>query len=238
MRAIFTLAAAVPALIALAACGRNGDEDAFRADYRQRSVAMCIGNAPSELASSGLWSEAMRPGLEPICGCTVDRALAELSNAELRSQLARTALTREERAAQARWFSECTIDYLRRNPIGDLAPPPIPAPSDGAGAPGAPGEPSAARPRANLSSYFSADDYPASAARNNEQGRTAFNLDVDANGRVTACIIRESSGSAALDAATCRIIRSRARYTPARDPNGKAIPGQDRGTVTWQLPKD
>jgi TonB family protein len=237
MRAIFTLAAAVPALIALAACGRKDDEEAFRADYRQRSVAMCIGNAPSELASSGLWSEAMRPGLEPICGCTVDRAMAELSTAELRSQSTRAALTREERAAQARWFSECTIDYLRRNPVGDLAPPPVPAPAPSDGA-GAPGEPSTARPRANLSSYFSADDYPASAVRSNEQGRTAFILDVDANGRVTGCIIRESSGSAALDAATCRIIRSRARYTPARDANGKAIAGQDRGAVTWQLPKD
>lgn len=237
MRAIFTLAAAVPALIALAACGRGDDEDGepFRADYRVRSIPRCIGNAPSELAGAGLWSEAMRPGLEPICICTVDRAMAELSTAELRSQSTRAALTREERAAQARWFSECTIEHLRRNPVGDIAPPPIPAPPLGAGAPG---EPSSARPRANLSSYFSADDYPASAMRNNEQGRTAFNLDVDANGRVVACVIRESSGSATLDAATCRIIRSRARYTPARDANGKAIAGQDRGAVTWQLPKD
>lgn len=236
MRAIFILAAALPAL-ALAGCGRN--DEAFRVDYRQRSIALCVGNAPAELASNGLWSEGMRPGLEPICGCTVDRAMAELSTAQLRSQSARRDLTPDERAAQSRWFSECTIKHLQSGAGG--VPPPSPLPSGPEGGPragGAPGDPLSARPRANLASYLSSDDYPAAAIRNEEQGRVAFMLSVDASGRVTACAITSSSGSAALDAATCRIMRSRARYTPARDANGKAIASQDRAAVSWVLPKD
>ena len=241
MRAIFILAAALPALV-LAGCGRN--DEAFRVDYRQRSIALCVGNAPAELASAGLWSEGMRPGLEPICGCTVDRAMAELSTAQLRSQSARRDLTPEERAAQSRWFSECTINYLQSG-AGGAPPPPIPSGPDGGPPPvgeprvgGAAPEPLPARPRANLASYLSSDDYPAVAIRNEEQGRVAFRLSVDASGRVTACAITSSSGSATLDAATCRIMRSRARYTPARDANGKAIASQDRAAVSWVLPKD
>lgn len=121
--------------------------------------------------------------------------------------------------------------------MGDGFPPPIvrdpgarPAPS------AAPGTGSgAARPRANLASYVSADDYPPSAARNNEEGRVVFVLDISAEGRVTNCTVTLSSGSAALDSATCRIMRSRARYTPARNNRGEAIAGRDQGAVRWQL---
>jgi TonB family protein len=241
MRAIFILAAAFPALAALSACGRS--DEAFRADYRQRSVAMCVGNAPAELAANGLWSEGIRPGIEPICGCTVDRAMTALTTAQLRSQSARADLTPEERAAQSRWFSECTMEYLRSGV--EVPPPPIATGPEGGPPPvgeprvgGAPPEPLPSRARANLAQYVTADDYPAAAIRNNEQGRVAFSLAIDANGRVTNCAITTSSGSAALDMATCRIMRSRARYTPARDANGKAIASQDRAAVSWVLPKE
>ncbi|MBA3525824.1 MAG: TonB family protein [Sphingomonas sp.] len=50
-----------------------------------------------------------------------------------------------------------------------------------------------------------------------EQGRVEFRLDVGENGRVTGCTITRSSGSRWLDSTTCRILRSRARYTPARN---------------------
>jgi hypothetical protein len=36
-----------------------------------------------------------------------------------------------------------------------------------------------------------------------------------------------------LDNATCRLIRSRARFQPARDPAGTAIPGTGRATIDW-----
>lgn len=94
------------------------------------------------------------------------------------------------------------------------------------------------RARANLSSYFSEDDYPPGALRNNEQGTTGFSLTIGASGRVEGCTVTASSGSSALDQATCRILRNRARYTPARDENGNPAVGRDQGRVTWRLPAE
>lgn len=115
---------------------------------------------------------------------------------------------------------------------GQLTPvPPAIADQPGAGA-------GPRRARANLSSYFSADDYPAAALRTGAQGTTGFRLTIAADGRVTNCAVISSSGSAALDQATCRILRSRARYTPARGGGGNATGGTDSGRVTWRLPAD
>jgi periplasmic protein TonB len=94
------------------------------------------------------------------------------------------------------------------------------------------------RARANLNSYFSGDDYPAAALRGSDQGTTGFSLTIGPSGRVEACTVTSSSGSAALDQATCRILRSRARYTPARDQNGNPTSGRDSGRVTWRLPSE
>ena len=94
------------------------------------------------------------------------------------------------------------------------------------------------RARANLNSYFSADDYPAAALRGEDQGTTSFRLTIGPNGRVTDCAVTGSSGSTALDQATCRILRSRARYTPARGPDGNPTGGVDSGRVTWRLPTE
>jgi len=94
------------------------------------------------------------------------------------------------------------------------------------------------RARANLGSYFSSDDYPPSAERAEAEGTTRFRLTVGTNGRVTDCQITGSSGNSALDQATCRILRGRARYTPARDQNGNPSSGTDSGSVTWRLPQE
>jgi TonB family protein len=94
------------------------------------------------------------------------------------------------------------------------------------------------RSRQPLAYYFSADDYPAQALRDEAQGRTGFRLVVGPDGRVTGCTVTSSSGSEHLDAATCRIIRARARYYPARDAKGRPIVGFDSGGVTWRLPEE
>jgi len=129
-------------------------------------------------------------------------------------------------------------------PITPPAPyyPPVPIAAPPAPTPPAPPPPPRVVPpqraRANLNSYFSADDYPAAALRGNDQGTTGFSLTIGASGRVEACSVTSSSGSAALDQATCRILRSRARYTPARDQSGNPTSGRDSGRVTWRLPAD
>jgi len=96
----------------------------------------------------------------------------------------------------------------------------------------------ARRTRADLSSYFSDADYPAEAIRRGEQGIVAYALNVDEAGRVSACRITESSGSAVLDEATCRILRERARFTPARDRRGRAVPDRVAGRTRWVLPPE
>jgi protein TonB len=108
------------------------------------------------------------------------------------------------------------------------APPPPPPPP--------PRKLEPARAKANLASYVSNDDYPTSAQRNEEQGTTRFRLTVGANGRVTDCVVTGSSGSSALDTATCRIMKSRARFEPARDSDGKPTGDTVTNAIKWVLP--
>lgn len=94
-----------------------------------------------------------------------------------------------------------------------------------------------ARARANLASYVSDEDYPTSAARNEEQGTTRFRLGVGPDGRVTDCTVTASSGSSALDSATCRLMKQRARFTPARNSDGEAVPDSVASAIRWVLPE-
>jgi len=122
------------------------------------------------------------------------------------------------------------------------APPFVPTPT----APPAPPAPPPAPPRtvepaharANLASYVSDADYPASAIRAEQQGTTGFRLTVGTDGRVTGCDITSSSGSPALDQTTCRIMRSRARFTPARDEHGNPATDSVSSRIRWVLPAD
>lgn len=85
---------------------------------------------------------------------------------------------------------------------------------------------------------FTSDDYPSRAMRGEEEGQVGYHLEIGPSGRVTNCTIRRSSGSAALDQETCRIVRIRARFTPARDSEGNAVPDTRDGEVTWRLPAE
>jgi protein TonB len=93
-----------------------------------------------------------------------------------------------------------------------------------------------AHARANLGSYVSDADYPASAIRDEQQGTTRFRLTVGADGRVSDCVVTGSSGSAALDATTCRLMKSRARFTPARDGEGRPAADVVANAIRWVLP--
>jgi protein TonB len=94
-----------------------------------------------------------------------------------------------------------------------------------------------ARAKANLASYVSDDDYPSSAIRNEEQGTTRFRLGVGSNGQVTECSVIGSSGSSALDSATCRLMKQRARFTPARNSSGDATSDSVTSAIRWVLPE-
>lgn len=90
--------------------------------------------------------------------------------------------------------------------------------------------------KGSLPQLFTTGDYPAAALRNGEEGTAAFAIAIDPAGRVTACSITQSSGSASLDATTCSILQRRARYTPARDSGGAAVEDRSHGRVRWTLP--
>jgi protein TonB len=94
-----------------------------------------------------------------------------------------------------------------------------------------------ARARANLASYVSDADYPAEAIRREEQGVTRFRLVVSADGRVSDCAVTGSSGSTALDSATCRLMKSRARFAPARDSDGRPTGDTVANAIKWVLPE-
>jgi TonB family protein len=72
--------------------------------------------------------------------------------------------------------------------------------------------------------------------RAGEQGVVEVALDVAPEGRVTACTVTASSGSAILDASTCRILRSRARFNPALDAAGKPVPDRIASRIAWRMP--
>jgi protein TonB len=93
-----------------------------------------------------------------------------------------------------------------------------------------------ARAKANLASLFSDQDYPAEAIAAREEGSVGFELEVGSNGRVTACTVTRPSGSSALDATTCLLLRSRARFTPAVDVAGEPVADHLAGRIVWKLP--
>jgi protein TonB len=121
-------------------------------------------------------------------------------------------------------------------PLPPAPPPPIQVPPPPAPPP-PPVRVEPARARGDLRSVFSDSDYPASAIRGEESGTVRASLTVGPDGRVTNCTVTASSGSAALDAATCNILRRRGRFTPARDSSGN--PTSDTVAappIRWVLP--
>jgi protein TonB len=78
-------------------------------------------------------------------------------------------------------------------------------------------------------------DYPRAALERRIGGTVFLRFIVAPNGRVSACAVTRSSGSAELDAITCRLIMSRFRYRPARDAAGRAIADIIRGQHVWEV---
>jgi len=86
---------------------------------------------------------------------------------------------------------------------------------------------------------FSTDDYPASALAAGAGGTAQAELSISADGRVVGCSLIRSTGNSALDAATCNVLRRRAKFTPARDSNGNATSDTVRTpSITWVIPPE
>ena len=96
----------------------------------------------------------------------------------------------------------------------------------------------AAAPLGSPANWVSTDDYPIAALRRGDQGAVRFDLAIGPDGRVTGCRIVASSGSAELDAATCRLVSRRARFRAANDDTGSRVAGSYTGTIRWIIPAD
>lgn len=86
-----------------------------------------------------------------------------------------------------------------------------------------------------ISGTISNKDYPRGAARANIGGTVVVFYTVLANGRLTGCNIKRSSGNVELDRTTCRLIEQRFRYDPARDSDGNAITDVTGWQQKWWL---
>ncbi len=114
--------------------------------------------------------------------------------------------------------------------VGLSAPPPGAAPQR------APRIVRPPEPRLDPAAYVHELDYPAVALQAKQSGTVRYTLEIGPNGRVTKCLITQSSGSSWLDATTCRLMRSRARFTPAVDSNGNPATASVKQHYTWTLP--
>lgn len=124
-------------------------------------------------------------------------------------------------------------------------PPPVyvptptaPPPSPPAPPPAPPRVSQAAGLKGNPGQYFGTDNYPPAAIRAGAQGRVVARLSVGTDGRVTDCSVTSSSGNDDLDSTTCRIARSRVRFSPAKDDSGNPIASTYTLPVRWVLPQD
>ena len=121
------------------------------------------------------------------------------------------------------------------------SPPPvllIPVPPPPTPVPPAPPTPSPTFTQAReISGGITADDYPAAALRAEQQGTVRVRYDIGVDGRVAACTVMASSGSAALDSATCQLLTRRYRYRPATR-GGVPVASSMTRRITWRLPED
>jgi TonB family protein len=91
-------------------------------------------------------------------------------------------------------------------------------------------------PLQNMAAYISNADYPMQAVRNGEQGTSGVRFWVGQDGKPRDCEVVETSSSTLLDQTTCRIVTARARFSPALDREGKAVPSLSFTRIRWVLP--
>jgi protein TonB len=84
-------------------------------------------------------------------------------------------------------------------------------------------------------------DYPAAVGEGGIGGLVSVIYAIEPDGRATDCRVTRSSGNAALDATTCRLIEQRFRFEPSRDRSGRPVRSrmvQDHHWEVEDLPPD
>ncbi|VXC54180.1 energy transducer TonB [Sphingomonas sp. AX6] len=87
----------------------------------------------------------------------------------------------------------------------------------------------------NRAEWFKAEDYPESALYNERQGTVYVAFDILPDGRASGCTVARTSGHADLDRHACRLIQNRARFRPATDTAGNAVPAKGKTRFVYAL---
>ena len=88
-----------------------------------------------------------------------------------------------------------------------------------------------------LVALFSDDDYPRQALVGEQSGLASIVMLIDTQGKVAECMIDKTSGIAVLDANSCIIIRSRAKFSPAIGEDGKPARTYSMQRIRWVIPE-
>lgn len=96
--------------------------------------------------------------------------------------------------------------------------------------------PSLANGNASPAQWITTDDYPSSAVGAGIQGTSTIVWTIRTDGKVGDCRVVQSSGSKALDDASCSAISKRGRYQPPLGVDGKPQVRHAMRKIVWRLP--
>lgn len=91
------------------------------------------------------------------------------------------------------------------------------------------------RPTQPLRQLFSRGTFPTLALQAGNMGTIGVSLMIDEAGKIRDCMVEESSGFATLDATSCFVIASRARFEPAVGTDGKPAKSAYFQRIHWQI---
>lgn len=91
-------------------------------------------------------------------------------------------------------------------------------------------------PKARNSGWVTDNDYKPVWINREWEGTAGFRLSIGADGKVEGCTITNSTGHAALDDATCALVKRRAKFEAAKDDQGRSVRGTFSSAVRWQIP--
>lgn len=92
-------------------------------------------------------------------------------------------------------------------------------------------------PKARNSGWVTDNDYKSVWINREWEGTAGFRLSIGADGKVETCTITDSTGHAALDDATCALVKRRAKFDAAKDDQGRSVRGTFSSAVRWQIPE-
>lgn len=87
----------------------------------------------------------------------------------------------------------------------------------------------------NVTQVFDNLNFPAEVREARAKGMVRVRLRINSAGEIESCTVVVQSTSAAMNSEACRIYTQHARFAPARDATGKAMPASAEFPVAWDF---